>query len=55
MTKPSVMNVFYYDNQKTNHFKRLTLTALNEWINTQNALAVNKQNNENENRKLKEH
>ena len=53
MTKPSVMNVFYYDNQKTNHLNRLTV--LKEWINAWNALAVDKHNNENENRKLKEH
>ena len=55
MTKPSVMNVFYYDNQKTNHLKRLTLTVLKGWINTRNALAVDKHNTENENRQLKEH
>lgn len=50
------MNACYYYNQKTiNHFQRLTLTVLNEWINTRNALAVEKHDNENENRKLKEH
>lgn len=37
-----------------NSFKRLTLTVLRESINTQNALDLEKHNNEKGNRKLKD-